>query len=144
RARRNLTAWHRQGATRLLAAWMAVLVALFCLAMIPAWKANSATIYGENPDAHQVVGIAVLFQHVPPTATDVALPIDTVPPAWRFRYPIFYPLAAVSNLAHLDPIRVFPSMAGLLVVLAALGFGALAVTCLRAPPQAGPLVAAAV
>lgn len=129
---------------RVLAAWGAVLVALFCVAMIPAWRTGQTTIYGENPDAHQVVGIAVLFQHVPPTGTDVALPIDTVPRFWRFRYPIFYPLAAASNVAHMDPIRVFPAMAALLVVLAALGFGVLAVRCLRAPPAAGPAVAAAV
>lgn len=127
-----------------LATWVTVLVIVFCLAMIPAWRSGSATIYGENPDAHQVVGIAVLFQHVAPTGTDVALPIDTVPPSWRFRYPIFYPLAAASQLVHLDPISVFSSMAAILVVIAALGFGAVAVTCLRAPPLCGPLVAAAI
>jgi hypothetical protein len=127
-----------------LAAWLGTLVLLFCVAMIPAWRTIQATIYGENPDAHQVAGIAVLFQHVPPTHTDVALPIDTVPPAWRFRYPIFYPLAGVSNLVHLDPIRVFPAMSALLVVIAALGFGAVAVTCLRVPRWGGPLVATAV
>ena len=70
------------------------------------------TIYGQNPDAHQVAGIAVLFQHVPPTGTDVALPIDTVPSPWRFRYPIFYPLAAAAQLGHLDPITAFPAIAG--------------------------------
>jgi hypothetical protein len=129
---------------RPLGAWLAVLVVLFCVATMPAWRSGTATIYGENPDAHQVAGIAVLFQHVPPTGTDIRLPVDTVPPAWRFRYPIFYPLAGASNLAHMDPMRVFPAMAAVLVVIAALGFGALAVTCLRAPRQAGPVVAAAV
>lgn len=127
---------------RLLACWVAVLAVLLFVALIPAWRTGSATIYGENPDAHQVVGIAVLFQHVSPTGTDIALPIDTVPPAWRFRYPIFYPLAAGANLAHMDPIRLFPAMAGLLLVIAALGFGAFAVRCLRAPPGVGPAVAA--
>jgi hypothetical protein len=132
------------GERRLLAAWVAVLFVLFFVALIPAWRTNAATIYGENPDAQQVVGIAVLFQHVAPTGTDVALPLDTVPPSWRFRYPIFYPLSAASNLAHMDPIRLFPAMAALLIVIAALGFGALAVRCLRASPAAGPAVAAAV
>src|SRR5205807_9252467 len=74
----------------------------------------------------------------------VELPVDTVPRFWRFRYPIFYPLAAGSELVHMDPIRLFPSMAALLIVIAALGFGAFAVRCLRAPPRAGPAVAAAV
>jgi hypothetical protein len=133
----------RQLDRRLMASWLGVLVLLFCVAMIPAWRTHQTTIYGQNPDSQQVVGIAVLFQHVGPTGTDVALPLDTVPPAWRFRYPIFYPLAGASNLAHLDPIRVFPTMAALLVVMVALGFGALAVRCLRAPPVAGPAVAAA-
>jgi hypothetical protein len=143
RRRERIAAWRAAG-VRTLWAWLGVLFVLFCVAMIPAWRTGQTTIYGENPDAHQVVGIAVLFQHVPPTGTDVALPIDTVPPSWRFRYPIFYPLAGASNLAHMDPIRLFPAMAGVLVLIAALGFGVLAVTCLRAPPAAGPLAAAGI
>jgi hypothetical protein len=127
-----------------LASWVAVVFVLLFVALLPAWRTGQATVYGQNPDAHQVVGIAVLFQHVPPTATDVALPVDTVPRFWRFRYPIFYPLAAGSNLVHMDPIRLFPSMAALLIVIAAIGFGAFAVQCLRAPPRAGPVAAAAV
>lgn len=142
--RRAVRAAAERGQLSLSISWIAVLVALFFVAMMPAWRLGADTIYGSNPDAHQVVGIAVLFQHVPPTGTDVALPIDTVPPAWRFRYPIFYPLAAASSLAHMDPIRLFGAMAALLLVIAALGFGALAVRCLRAPPRAGPAVAAVV
>ncbi len=144
RRRERLTTWREAGAGRNLLAWLGVLFVLFCVALIPALRSGQATIYGENPDSHQVVGIAVLFQHVSPTGTDVALPIDTVPPSWRFRYPIFYPLAGASNLVHMDPIRMFPAMAAVLVLIAALGFGALAVTCLRVPAAAGPLVAAAV
>jgi hypothetical protein len=143
RDRARAVAW-RAGGLRMLWAWLAVLFVVFCVAMIPAWRSGDATVYGENPDSHQVVGIAVLFQHVPPTGTDVALPIDTVPPSWRFRYPIFYPLAGASNLVHMDPIRLFGSMAAVLVLIAALGFGAFAVTCLRAPPGAGPFVAGGV
>jgi hypothetical protein len=89
-----------------------------------------------------VVGIAVLFQHVPPTHTDIRLPLDVVPQEWRFRYPIFYPLAAVANLVHVDPIRAFPVLAGLLLVIAALGYGLVAVRCFGAPAWAGPLVSA--
>lgn len=144
RRRERLSVWRTAGAGRNLAAWLGVLFVLLCVALIPAFRSGLATIYGENPDAHQVVGIAVLFQHAPPTSTDVALPIDTVPPSWRFRYPIFYPLAGASNLVHMDPIRMFPAMAAILVLVAALGFGALAVTCLRIPAAAGPFVAAVV
>lgn len=144
RARERLGAWRSTASATHVGAWLAVLFVVFCVALIPAWRSGQATIYGENPDSHQVAGIAVLFQHVPPTGTDVALPIDTVPPSWRFRYPIFYSLAGASNLAHMDPIRVFPAMAAVLVLMAALGFGALAVTCLRVPAVGGPLVVAAV
>ncbi len=117
---------------------------LAIVALAPAWRTGMTTIYGQNPDAHQVVGTAVLLQHIAPTGTDAALPIDVVPPAWRFRYPIFYPLAAASDLAHLDPITVFPALAALLLLCVALGFGAFAVLCLRAPPWSGPLIAAGV
>ncbi len=125
-------------------AWVAALAILIVIALAPAWRTGMTTIFGENPDAHQVAGIAVLFQHVSPTGTDVALPIDTVPSPWRFRYPIFYPLAGASNLGHLDPITVFPAMAALLLACLALGFGAFAVLCLRAPPWAGPAIGGAV
>lgn len=132
------------GGGRGLAPWLVTLALIGAIALIPAWRTGSATIYGQNPDAHQVAGIAVLFQHVAPTGTDVALPIDTVPGPWRFRYPIFYPLAAASNLSHLDPIRVFAAMAAILLVVSALGFGLLAVRCLRAPGWSGPAVGTAV
>ncbi len=127
---------------RSLLAWAVVLAIVFCVALIPAGRTNGDTIYGQNPDASQVVGIAVLFQHVPPTATDDALPLDVVPQEWRFRYPIFYPLAAASSLSHFDPIRVFPAMVALLAVIAVLGFALLAVAFLGAPKAAGPAVAA--
>ncbi|MDQ2895726.1 MAG: hypothetical protein M3Y09_08770 [Actinomycetota bacterium] len=125
-------------------AWAVVPVVLVVVALAPAWRYGLTTIYGQNPDAHQVAGIAVLFQHTSPTGTDVALPIDTVPSPWRFRYPIFYPLAAAAQLGQLDPITVFPAIAGLLLACLGLGFGAFAVLCLRAPPWSGPLIAVAV
>ncbi|HWF54500.1 MAG TPA: hypothetical protein VG223_07740 [Solirubrobacteraceae bacterium] len=132
-------AWPRERAV-----WVAVLFVLWLVALIPAARTGADTIYGENPDAEQVAGIAVLFQHVPPTGTDNVLPVDTVPQEWRFRYPIFYPLAAASNLGHDDPIRVFPAIVALLMVIAAFGFAMLAVECLGAPPRAGPAVAAVI
>ena len=123
--------------------WAIVLAAVFVLALLPALRLGIDTVYGSNPDSHQVTGSAVLFEHVPPTATDTALPIDTVPPSWRFRYPIFYPLAAASMVSHLDPIKVFPAFSALLLVMAAFGFGAFAVRGLGAPERAAPLVSAA-
>lgn len=125
------------------APWVVAGVLAFLIATIPAFRLNETTIFGYNPDSHQVVGSAVLFQHAPPWATREGLPINSVPSAWRFRYPILYALAGTSNLAKFDPIYVFPAMQGLLVMLAALGFGALAVLCLRLPLAAGPWVAMA-
>ncbi|HET9102332.1 MAG TPA: hypothetical protein VFN55_03185 [Solirubrobacteraceae bacterium] len=121
--------------------WVIVAGVLVVVALAPAWRLGVTTIYGQNPDAHQVAGIAVLFQHVPPTGTDLALPIDTVPAPWRFRYPIFYPLAATAQLGHLDPITAFPAMAALLLACLGLGFGAFAVLGLGAPAWSGPLIA---
>jgi hypothetical protein len=131
-------------ASRQLSIWIATVFVLLCVALIPAWRNGAATIYGENPDAQQVAGIAVLFQHDPPNATDYSTSINTVPPAWNFRYPIFYPLSAASNLSHYDPIRVFPSMAALLMIASALGFAVLAVKYLGAPEVAAPAIAAAI
>ncbi|MHB8689951.1 MAG: hypothetical protein ACYDHH_01770 [Solirubrobacteraceae bacterium] len=131
--------WRRERFT-----WIGVLLIVWLIALIPLARTGADTIWGQNPDAHQVAGIAVLFQHVQPTGTDYALPIDTVPQEWRFRYPIFYPLAAASNLGHLDPIRVFPAIVALLVVIAAFGFGMLAAEYLGAPRLAGPAVAAVI
>lgn len=137
--------WGRGKAPRVnwlaLLPWAVAGLLVFLLATIPDWRLNETTIFGDNPDSHQVVGTAVLFQHAPPWATRAGLPINEVPSAWRFRYPILYALAGTSNLAHFDPIFVFPAMSGLLVMLAALGFGALAVMCLRLPLAAGPWVA---
>jgi hypothetical protein len=133
----SLPVWRRERVT-----WIAVLVVVWLVALIPLARTGADTIWGQNPDAEQVAGIAVLFQHVSPTGTDNALALDTVPREWRFRYPIFYPLAAASNLSHDDPIRVFPAIIALLIVIAAFGFGILAVECLGAPTRAGPAVAA--
>ncbi len=129
---------------RQLAIWSATLFILLCVALIPVWRNGAATIPGENPDAQQVAGIAVLFQHDPPTATDYSTAINTVPPAWNFRYPIFYPLSAASSLSNFDPVKVFPSMAALLMIACAFGFAVFAVKCLGAPEVAGPGIAAAI
>lgn len=123
--------------------WLVAGALIFAIALIPAWRMGVTTIYGDNPDSHQVAGSAVLFQHAPAWGTDVSQPVDVVPPNWRFRYPILYALAGASNLSHFDPIRVFPALSGLMVMIAALGFGALAVCCLRLPRGAGPWVAMA-
>ena len=143
-------AWWRWGKGRApkidwwaLAPWVIAGTLAFLIATTPAFRLNLTSVFGQNPDAHQVVGSAELFQEAPAWATREGMPINVVPSAWRFRYPILYALAGTSNLAKFDPIFVFPAMSGLLVMLAALGFGALAVLSLRLPLGAGPWVAMA-
>lgn len=146
----GIVAWLRWGRGRApkvdwwaAAPWIVAGVLAFLIATVPTYRLNETTIFGTNPDAHQVVGSAELFQEAPAWATREGMPINVVPSAWRFRYPILYALAGTSNLAKFDPIFVFPAMAGLLVMLAALGFGALSVLCLRLPLGAGPWIAMA-
>jgi len=129
---------------RVLVPWAVAGLLVFLIATIPAWRLNETTVFGENPDAHQVVGSAVLFQNAPAWATRPGLPVNVVPSAWRFRYPILYALAGTSNLAKFDPVFVFPAMSGLLVMLAALGFGALVVLWLKVPLAGAPWVALAI
>src|SRR3954447_17737868 len=121
--------------------WVLAALLAFLIATVPDWRLNETTIFGDNPDSHQVVGSAVLLQQAPPWQTRAGLPIHRVPTSWRFRYPILYAIAGASNLSHYDPIYVFPAMSALLAMLAALGFGVLAVLCLRLPARAGPWVA---
>lgn len=138
--------WGRNHAPRVdlwaMTPWVVAGLLAFFVATLPVFHLNQTSIFGQNPDAHQVVGSAELFRSGPPWATQEDRPLNAVPSAWTFRYPILYALAGTSNLAKFDPIFVFPAMSGLLVMLAALGFGALVVLCLRLPLGAGPWVAA--
>ncbi|MFL5844149.1 MAG: hypothetical protein ACJ762_05585 [Solirubrobacteraceae bacterium] len=147
----GLGAWWRLGRGRApkvdwwaAAPWIVAGALAFLIATMPAFRLNETTIFGTNPDSHQVVGSAELFKHGPAWVTREGQPVNVVPSAWRFRYPILYALAGTSNLAKFDPIFVFPAMQGLLVMLAALGFGALVVLGLRLPLAAGPWVAMAI
>lgn len=121
--------------------WLVAAVVAFGIATLPAWHLNETTIFGENPDSHQVVGSAVLLQQAPAWAAREGMPINVVPSVWRSRYPILYALAGASNLSHFDPIFVFPGVAGLLLAMAALGFAALAVVAFRLPLWTGPPLA---
>ena len=61
------------------------------------------------------------LEHAPPTATRPDLPITTIPLQWRSKYPIYYPLAAASELAGSDPIQAFATVAALMLALGAWG-----------------------
>src|SRR5262249_10828577 len=101
-----------------LAVWAAVAGLVLAVALIPAGRLDVVTVFGETPASHQVTGSAVLFQHAPPDAIRPALPVDQVPSAWRFRYPIIYALAGTSELTGLDPIRAFPLVSALVLAIA--------------------------
>lgn len=126
-----------------LVPWVVAAVVAFGMATLPSWRLNETTIFGTNPDSHQVTGSAVLLQEAPAWAVREGTPVNVVPPAWQSRYPIIYVLAASANLTHFDPIFVFPGIAGLMVVIAALGFAALALFAFRLPLGAGPWIAIA-
>ena len=120
---------------------LAVAGIVACIALVPIFRSGYATVPGQNGDAILVVGTAVLLEHHPPTATGVtSTPIPGIPLEWRSKYPIYYPLAAVATLAGQDPITAFPTVAALMLALAALGFFLFARYVLRAPPWVGLLV----
>lgn len=126
----------------LLAAWAGVALLVVAVALTPAWRHDILAVFGENPDAHQVVGTAVLLQEAYPGAVREDLPIDVIPVFWASKYPIYEALAAASTLAAADPITVFPVMAALVAACAALGFGVLAVACFGLPAWGGLAVTA--
>jgi hypothetical protein len=111
---------------RTLAGLSAVGVVVLMLAVAPSLRASFATVPGLNPDAHLVTGIAELFEHAPPAATRLGLPVTHVPEVWRSKPPIFYGLAGVARLSGLDPIAAFPAVTGVLCALVAMGFGLVA------------------
>ena len=111
---------------------LAVVVGL--VALLPSFRSGYASVPGENGDAILVVGTAVLLEHAPPTATRTDTPIPSIPLEWRSKYPIYYPLAAISTLAGQDPIQAFPTLIALMLALAGIGFFLFARYLLRAPP----------
>lgn len=115
-----------------LPATLAAMIAL--ISLVPIFRSGFATVPGQNGDAIMVVGTAVLLEHAPPTATREDLPIPHIPLEWRSKYPIYYPLAAVSTLAGQDPIQAFGALSALMLALTTLGFFLFARYVLRAPP----------
>ena len=127
---RGCTAWRCRSCSRMLVG---------LISLLPIFRSGFATVPGQNGDAILVVGTAVLLEHAPPTATRTDLPISRIPLEWRSKYPIYYPLAAVSTLGDQDPIAAFASFSALILALTALGFYLFARYALRAPPAAALL-----
>ena len=110
------------GPSSLRLAWPAYVAALLvALTLLPAFREGNVAVLGQNPDAHLVTGAAEVVRVGSPTHVDRDLPVDRVSPLWRSKYPIFYSLAAVSELSGLDPIRVFPVLSGIVMAMFAIG-----------------------
>jgi hypothetical protein len=104
--------------------WIAVLVA--CVALIPMFRAGFATVVGYGSDAHMAAGTAQLLRDHPPTAIAPEEPIDQLWTVWRSKPPIYYPVAAVSELSGMQTWEVLSTFAAILLALTALGFFLLA------------------
>jgi hypothetical protein len=122
--------------------FVAAVIAVVVLS--PVWRTGFGTVVGQNGDVVLAVGSAELVKEAPPNAVRPELPLDRIPLVWRSKYPIFYPLAAVSQLSGLSPVAAFPFVAAAMLALAALGFFLLARVGLRAPPAAALAAMAAV
>ena len=111
------------------------------VSLLPIFRSGFATVPGQNGDAILVVGTATLLEHAPPTATRTDLPIPRIPIEWRSKYPIYYPLAAAAELAGVDPIQAFATVAAIMLALGAVGFYLFTAVVLRGPPWAALLSA---
>jgi hypothetical protein len=134
--------WRETGAALLRPAYVAAVVAV--VALSPVWRTGFSTVVGQNGDVVLAVGSAQLVKEAPPTAIRPKLPIDRIPLVWRSKYPIFYSLAAVSDLSGLTVVATFPLLAAALLAMAAFGFYLFARHALRAPPWAALAAMAAV
>jgi hypothetical protein len=112
------------------------------LTLMPSLRDGALTVPGNNPDAHLVTGAAEVVRHGSPTEIHPELPVDRVSPYWHSKYPIYYSLAASSELSGLDPAEAFPVLEATLLALLAIGVYMLAFYLLRAGPVVSLLAAA--
>ena len=120
--------------------WIALLVA--CVALVPMFRTGVTTMQGYGSDAHLAAGTGHFLKDHAPGEVAPEEPVDMVPLVWRSKPPIYYPMAAVSELSGFETWEVFAPLAAVMLALAALGFFLLARTALGAG-LAGALVAMA-
>ena len=101
-------------------AWIALLVC--CVALVPMFRAGFATVQGYGSDAHLAAGTGQFLKEHPPGAVAPEEPVDLVPLVWRSKPPIYYPMAAVSELSGMETWEVFAPITAILLALTALGF----------------------
>ncbi len=137
---------HRRGdGTPIRPSLRACVLPLFVAALaiavvsIPTFRNGFPTVMGQNGDAVLLVGTAELLREAPPTATRPELALDSVPLVWRSKLPIYYLLAAATELGGQDAVATFPTVAAVATGLLAIGAFLLAFHLLGA----GTLVATA-
>lgn len=116
-----------------LAAIGCVTALIVAVALVPTFRSGLATVTGFGSDAHLVAGSATFLQHNYPASTNIAYPVDQVPPLWRSKFPIYYTLSAVSSVAGVEPWQALMTVAAILLALAGVGFFLLAREGFRAP-----------
>src|SRR5204863_2061248 len=100
-----------------VAALGAICALIVAVALIPTFRSGLATVTGFGSDAHLVAGSATFLQHNYPASTNIAYPADEVPPLWRSKFPIYYPLAAVASVAGVEPWEALMTVAAILLAL---------------------------
>ncbi|MEV4421420.1 hypothetical protein AB0L40_15770 [Patulibacter sp. NPDC049589] len=103
------------------------------LTLIPVLHAGYLTVPGNNPDAHQVVGVAWYLQEAYPLGTHTQTALDRVPAAWAGRIPIFHPYGAAIELGLTGPIQMFAPFVAFLTAAVAIGAGLFAAAAHRLP-----------
>jgi hypothetical protein len=104
--------------------WPVFLVAIITfVALVPmVLHQHYAAPVGTGSDAHVAAGTASLLAHASPTGTDIAQPINQMPPTWQSKYPIYYAFAAVATVSGLATWQVLAILAAALLGMAAGGF----------------------
>jgi len=110
------------------------------LALLPVLHFGVLAPSGNNPDAHQVIGVVWFLQESHPLATAPGTALDQMPPAWAGRFPIFLPLAAATEVGLTGPLQMFTPFVAVLAATLAVGVALLAVVALRLPPAGGAVV----
>lgn len=118
--------------TSSLALPAAIAVLLTAVALIPYFLAGFPTATGVGSDSHMAAGTAEFLRHHHPLAKAPEGPVDQVPLLWRSKQPIYYALAAVSELSGLDTWEVLSPLAVLMLSLTAVGWFVMAQRLLAA------------
>jgi hypothetical protein len=100
--------------------YVAALIA--ALILVPLYRGGYPTVIGDGSDAHLAAGTAQFLQHHDPLAEAASEPVNKVPLVWRSKTPIYYALAAVSDLSGVPTWEALSPMMAVILALSLLGF----------------------